>query len=69
MNANILQLYKQATDMRGPWVNRWTACQRYTLPTADDESATLFDGTVGDAVENMIARDMKNKLKTNCFGT
>jgi hypothetical protein len=23
MNANILQLYKQAIDMRSPWVNRW----------------------------------------------
>lgn len=55
MNANILQLYKQATDMRGPWVNRWTACQRYTLPAADDESATLFDATAGDAVENLAA--------------
>ena len=55
MSANILQLYKQAIDARESWVRRWTQCQRFSLPTADDESATLFDATAGDAVENLAA--------------
>jgi hypothetical protein len=55
MTAKILQLYKNALDARAPWLNRWESCQRYTLPRADDESATLFDATAGDAVENLAA--------------
>jgi hypothetical protein len=55
MTAKILQLYKLALDTRAPWLNRWEACQRFTLPVADDESATLFDATAGDAVENLAA--------------
>jgi hypothetical protein len=55
MTEKILQLYKQALDAREPWARRWDACQRYTLPAADDESATLFDATAGDAVENLAA--------------
>ncbi|MCL1892549.1 MAG: portal protein [Alphaproteobacteria bacterium] len=55
MTAKILQLYKHALDAREPWARRWTQCQRFTQPSADDESATLFDATAGDAVENLAA--------------
>lgn len=55
MNNKLLQLYKQALDNRAHWLNRWEQCQRFTLPRADDESATLFDATAGDAAENLAA--------------
>lgn len=55
MNKKLLQLYKKAQDLRAPWLNRWTQAQRYTMPTADDEIATLFDATASDAVDNLAA--------------
>lgn len=55
MHKKLLQLYKTAQDARAPWLSRWEEAQRYTMPTADDEVATLFDATAGDAVDNLAA--------------
>ncbi len=55
MHKKLLQLYKTAQDARAPWLSRWEQAQRYTMPTADDEVATLFDATAGDAVDNLPA--------------
>ncbi|MDR0967683.1 MAG: head-tail connector protein [Rickettsiales bacterium] len=55
MNKNLLQLYKKALDARAVWESRWDACQKFTLPTADDDCANLFDSTAGDAAENLAA--------------
>lgn len=55
MHKNILQLYKKAQDARTPWINRWRDAMRYTMPTNDDEIATLFDATAADAVDNLAA--------------
>ncbi|MBN1281484.1 MAG: head-tail connector protein [Alphaproteobacteria bacterium] len=55
MNKNLLQLYKKALDMRDPWLNRWDSARRYTMPTTDDEIATLYDATASDAVDNLAA--------------
>ncbi|MDR1361204.1 MAG: head-tail connector protein [Rickettsiales bacterium] len=55
MQNKLLQLYKTAMDNRAPWLNRWQSATRYTMPAADDESATLFDATAGDAAENLAA--------------
>lgn len=55
MHKKLLQLYKTAMDNRGPWLNRWQDAQRYTMPTRDDDVATLFDATASDAVDNLAA--------------
>lgn len=55
MQSNLEQLYKRALDMRSPWLNRWDCARRYTIPTADDDGATLFDATASDAVDNLAA--------------
>ncbi|MDR0727239.1 MAG: head-tail connector protein, partial [Rickettsiales bacterium] len=55
MYKKLLQLYKTALDTRAPWLNRWEQAQRYTMPTADDEIATLFDATADDAADNLAA--------------
>ncbi len=55
MENKLLQMYKKALELRAPWINRWESAQRYTMPTADDESATLFDATAGDAADNLAA--------------
>lgn len=55
MQSNLQQLYKRALDMRGPWLKRWDDARRYTMPTTDDESATLFDATASDAADNLAA--------------
>lgn len=55
MQSNLYQLYKRALDMRAPWLNRWDAARRYTMPSADDELATLYDATATDAVDNLAA--------------
>ncbi|MBN1324803.1 MAG: head-tail connector protein [Alphaproteobacteria bacterium] len=55
MDKKLLQLYKKAQDLRTPWVNRWDSARRYTMPTIDDEIATLFDATASDAVDNLAA--------------
>jgi hypothetical protein len=61
MNKKLLSLYKQSLDGRDGVLRRWTACQRYTLPATDDETAMLFDSTAGDAVD-MLAANMFSLL-------
>ena len=58
MSTNIKQLqqmYKRALDMRDPWLKRWDEARRYTIPTSDDDIATLFDSTAADAADNLAA--------------
>ena len=55
MQNNLQQMYRRALDLRAPWLNRWDSALRYTMPTADDEVATLFDATAADAVDNLAA--------------
>lgn len=55
MQQNLQQLYKRALDMRSPWLNRWDSARRYTMPSADDDAATLFDATAMDAADNLAA--------------
>ena len=50
-----MQLYKRALDEREIWLPRWKDAMRYTIPTDDTESATLFDATAADAVDNLAA--------------
>lgn len=52
---NLQQMYKRALDTRAPWINRWDSARKYTMPTADDDAATLFDATAADAVDNLAA--------------
>lgn len=55
MQQNLPQMYRHALDIRAPWISRWESARRYTMPTADDESATLFDATAADAADNLAA--------------
>ncbi|MBD5389429.1 phage tail protein [bacterium] len=55
MENNLQYLYKRALDARAPWINRWDAAMRYTMPTRDDDAAGLFDATAADAVDNLAA--------------
>ena len=55
MQNNLMQLYKRALDERSVWLNRWKTAMRYTIPTDDSDSATLFDATASDAVDNLAA--------------
>lgn len=55
MNKKLLQLYKQSVAGRDVWTRRWAQCQRYTMPASDDDTATLFDATAGDAVDLLAA--------------
>ena len=55
MQKNLMQLYKRALDEREVWLSRWKNAMRYTIPTDDVESATLFDATAADAVDNLAA--------------
>lgn len=55
MQNNLEQMYRRAMDLRTPWLNRWDSALRYTMPTADDDAATLFDATAADAVDNLAA--------------
>jgi hypothetical protein len=55
MQKNLMQLYKRALDEREMWLPRWKDAMRYTIPTDDTESATLFDATAADAVDNLAA--------------
>ena len=50
-----MQLYKRALDEREVWLPRWKNAMRYTIPADDTESATLFDATAADAVDNLAA--------------
>lgn len=55
MQKNLMQLYKRALDEREVWLPRWKDAMRYTIPADDTESATLFDATAADAVDNLAA--------------
>jgi len=58
MSINIKQLqqmYARALNMRSPWLKRWDDARRYTMPTSDDDIATLFDSTAADAADNLAA--------------
>lgn len=55
MQKNLMQLYKRALDEREVWLTRWKNATRYTIPTDDKDSATLFDATASDAVDNLAA--------------
>ena len=55
MENNLQYLYKKALDARAPWINRWDAAMRYTMPVTDDDAAQLFDATASDAVDNLAA--------------
>lgn len=55
MQNNLEQMYRRALDVRAPWVARWDAAMRYTMPTSDADAATLFDATAADAVDNLAA--------------
>lgn len=51
----LQQMYRRAIDARTPWINRWDNARRYTMPSSDDDIATLFDSTAADAVDNLAA--------------
>ncbi len=51
----LQRMYRRALDMQAPWRNRWDSARRYTMPSSDDEAATLFDGTAADAADNLTA--------------
>lgn len=55
MQKNLQNLYKRALDMRSPWIARWDGARRYTVPSADDDVATLYDATAADAADNLAA--------------
>ena len=55
MKQNLEQMYRRALDLRAPWIARWDSALRYTMPTADDDAATLFDATAADATDNLAA--------------
>ena len=55
MQNNLEQMYRRALDARAPWLVRWDAAMRYTMPTNDTDVATLFDATAADAVDNLAA--------------
>lgn len=55
MQNDLEQMYRRALDARTPWVARWDAAMRYTMPTNDTDAATLFDATAADAVDNLAA--------------
>lgn len=55
MQNNLEQMYRRALDVRAPWLARWDAAMRYTMPTNDTDVATLFDATAADAVDNLAA--------------
>ena len=55
MQNDLEKMYRRALDARAPWLNRWDAAMRYTVPTDDADAATLFDATAADAVDNLAA--------------
>lgn len=55
MQNDLEQMYRRALDARAPWIARWDAAMRYTMPTTDTDAATLFDATAADAVDNLAA--------------
>ena len=55
MQTNLEQMYRRALDARAPWIARWDAARRYTMPASDADSAALFDATAADAADNLAA--------------
>ncbi len=55
MKNKINEMYKKALNCQNIWLNRWDSAIRYTMPTCDEEIATLYDGTASDAVDNLAA--------------
>ena len=55
MQKNLMQLYKRAITEREVWLNRWKTAMRYTIPTDDNDIATLFDATASDSVDTLSA--------------
>ncbi len=55
MQNDLEKMYRRALDARAPWLNRWDAAMRYTMPTDDTDAATLFDATAADAADNLAA--------------
>lgn len=55
MQNDLEKMYRRALDARAPWLNRWDAAMRYTMPTDDADAATLFDATAADAVDSLAA--------------
>ena len=55
MKYDLQQMYSRACAMREPWLRRWSDAKRYTMPTSDDDIATLFDATAADAADNLAA--------------
>lgn len=55
MQNDLEKMYRRALDARAPWLNRWDAAMRYTMPIDDADAATLFDATAADAVDNLAA--------------
>ena len=58
MSTNIKQLqqmYKRALDTRAPWLKRWDEARRFTMPSSDEDVATLFDSTAADSADNLAA--------------
>lgn len=55
MQQNLQSLYKRALDNRAPWIARWESARRYTMPTSDEDTATLYDATASDAADNLAA--------------
>lgn len=55
MQQNLQQLYTSALNARSVWLNRWNDARKYTIPSTDEDMATLFDSTASDAVDNLAA--------------
>ena len=55
MQQNLQELYTSALNARSVWLNRWNDARRYTIPSSDEDMATLFDSTASDAVDNLAA--------------
>ncbi len=51
----LQRMYRRAIDAQTPWCARWDSARRFTMPSADDDAATLFDGTAADAADNLAA--------------
>ena len=55
MKYDLQQMYTRAINLREPWIRRWADARRYTVPTTDEDLATLFDATASDAADNLAA--------------
>jgi hypothetical protein len=55
MNKKLDELYRAAIAARAPWLERWSQCKKYAMPSEDADNAALFDSTAGDAAETLAA--------------